>query len=80
MPLEGSYVIWNNRGGTGKTTLTYHLASKYALKNPDKTILIIDMCPQADLSHAFLGDDMFGLDYVSQLGTLRKDPLVKLRI
>lgn len=73
MPLEGSYAIWNNRGGTGKTTLTYHLANKYAFKHPDKTILIIDMCPQADISHALLGDDTQGLDYVSQIGTLKKD-------
>ena len=76
MPLEGSYILWNNRGGTGKTTFAYHLANKYALKHPDKTVLLIDMCPQADLSHAFLGDDSFGLDYVSQLGTLRKDPML----
>jgi cellulose biosynthesis protein BcsQ len=55
MPLEGSYVIWNNRGGSGKTNLTYHLAIKYAYRNPDKTVLVVDMCPQADLSHAFLG-------------------------
>ena len=76
MPLEGSYAIWNNRGGTGKTTLTYHLANKYALKHPDKTILLIDMCPQADLSHAFLGDDENNLDYVSQIGTLKKDAML----
>ena len=43
MPLEGSYAVWNNRGGSGKTTLTYHLANKYASKNPDKTILLIDI-------------------------------------
>ncbi|CAF4538257.1 unnamed protein product, partial [Rotaria magnacalcarata] len=30
MPSEGSYAIWNNRGGSGKTNLTYHLAIKYA--------------------------------------------------
>jgi len=55
MPLEGSYAVWNNRGGSGKTNLTYHLAIKYAYRNPDKTVLVVDMCPQADLSHAFLG-------------------------
>jgi cellulose biosynthesis protein BcsQ len=76
MPLEGSYAVWNNRGGTGKTTLTYHLANKYAAKHPDKTILLIDMCPQADLSHALLGDDEHQLDYVSQLGSLKKDPML----
>ncbi|RNA43081.1 chromosome partitioning ATPase [Brachionus plicatilis] len=76
MPLEGSYAIWNNRGGSGKTTLTYHLANKFALKNPDKTILLIDMCPQTDLSHALLGDDEHNQDYVSQIGTMKKDPMV----
>jgi cellulose biosynthesis protein BcsQ len=76
MPLEGSYVIWNNRGGSGKTNLTYHLAIKYAYRNPDKTVLVIDMCPQADLSHAFLGDDEHGQDYVSQIGSLKKDPMI----
>lgn len=76
MPLEGSYAIWNNRGGSGKTTLTYHLANKFALKNPDKTILLIDMCPQTDLSHALLGDDEHNQDYVSQIGTMKKDPMI----
>ncbi|CAF0766814.1 unnamed protein product [Adineta ricciae] len=76
MPVEGSYAIWNNRGGSGKTNLTYHLAIKYAYRNPDKTILVIDMCPQADLSHAFLGDDEEGHDYVSQIGSLKKDPMI----
>jgi cellulose biosynthesis protein BcsQ len=75
MPVEGSYAIWNNHGGTGKTTLTYHLAIKYALKHPDKTIVLIDMCPQADLSHAFLGDDDNGFDYVSQIATLKKEAM-----
>ncbi|CAF1085696.1 unnamed protein product, partial [Didymodactylos carnosus] len=76
MPLEGSYAIWNNRGGSGKTNLTYHLAIKYAYRNPDKTILVVDMCPQADLSHAFLGDDENGHDYVTQIGSLKKDPMI----
>ena len=76
MPLEGSYAIWNNRGGTGKTTFAYHLANKYAINNPDKTVLLIDMCPQTDLSHAFLGDDENQADFVSQIASLKKDPMV----
>ena len=27
MPLVNSYVIWNNKGGVGKTTLTFHMAT-----------------------------------------------------
>jgi len=34
-------MLWNNRGGTGKTMFTYHLANKYAVKPPDKTVLVI---------------------------------------
>lgn len=63
MPLEGSYAVWNNRGGSGKTNLTYHLAIKYAYRNPDKTVLVVDMCPQADLSHAFLGRILHSIDW-----------------
>lgn len=34
------------------------------------------MCPQADLSHAFLGNDENNNDYVSQIGTLKKDSML----
>jgi cellulose biosynthesis protein BcsQ len=64
MPLEGSYAVWNNRGGSGKTNLTYHLAIKYAYRNPDKTVLVVDMCPQADLSHAFLGKKLLKIIFL----------------
>lgn len=52
------------------------MANKYAAKHPDKTILLIDMCPQTDLSHACLGTDpSSGADYVGQLGALKRDAL-----
>lgn len=55
MPLKDSYVIWNNKGGVGKTTLTFHLATYYAMRNPDHKVLVIDLCPQANVSMALLG-------------------------
>ena len=55
MPLKDSYVIWNNKGGVGKTTLTFHLATHYAMRNPDQKVLVIDLCPQANVSMALLG-------------------------
>lgn len=55
MPLKDSYVIWNNKGGVGKTTLTFHLATHYAMRNPDRRVLVIDLCPQANVSMALLG-------------------------
>jgi len=55
MPLKDSYVIWNNKGGVGKTTLTFHLATHYAILNPHRKVLVIDLCPQANVSMALLG-------------------------
>ena len=54
MPLKESYVIWNNKGGVGKSTLTFHMASHYARRNPAEKVLVIDLCPQANVSMAFL--------------------------
>jgi len=47
--------IWNNKGGTGKTSLTFQSICRFAEKNLEKKILVIDMCPQANLSEIFLG-------------------------
>ena len=46
--IRERYAIWNNKGGVGKSTLAFHLASAYADKNPDQRVLIVDMCPQAN--------------------------------
>ncbi len=50
-----SFVFWNNKGGVGKTMLTWLTATNYAYKNPDKKIILVDMCPQANLSEIALG-------------------------
>jgi len=55
-----SYVIWNNKGGVGKSTITFHVASAYAAKNPDRDIVVIDMCPQANVSMILLGGGKIG--------------------
>lgn len=54
MPLKESYVVWNNKGGVGKTTLTFHMATRYASRNPGVRVLVIDLCPQANVSMALL--------------------------
>lgn len=48
------YGLWTNKGGVGKTTMSYHLASTYAELFPDKVVVAIDMCPQANLSSTLL--------------------------
>ena len=50
-----TYAIWNNKGGTGKTSLTFQAVCRYAELNPKKRILVVDMCPQANLSELMLG-------------------------
>lgn len=49
------YCIWNNKGGVGKTFLTYLLATEYAKIHNDKEIIVVDMCPQANVSEILLG-------------------------
>ncbi len=55
MQENKSYVIWNNKGGVGKSTITFHIASVYAEKNPDRDVIVIDMCPQANSSSMLMG-------------------------
>lgn len=47
--------FWNNKGGTGKTSLAFQSACGYAEKHPEKRVLVIDMCPQANMSELLLG-------------------------
>ncbi len=49
------YAIWNNKGGVGKSFLTFVFATEYALANPKKVVYVIDMCPQANVSEILLG-------------------------
>lgn len=49
------YGFWNNKGGTGKTSLTFQSVTTYAHQNPEKRVLVIDVCPQANLSEMLLG-------------------------
>ncbi len=49
------YAFWNNKGGTGKTSLAFQVITQYAHENPDMKVLAIDVCPQANLSELLLG-------------------------
>lgn len=46
--------FFNNKGGVGKTTLVYHLASMIADRG--ETVLVVDLDPQANLTSMFLAD------------------------
>lgn len=49
------YAFYNNKGGVGKTTLAQNAACLYAEQNPKKLVLVIDLCPQANISQFLLG-------------------------
>lgn len=54
------YAIWNNKGGVGKTFLTYALSTEYALAHPEEDVIVIDVCPQANVSEIILGGNGTG--------------------
>ena len=33
------YALWNNKGGVGKSFLTFSLACEYAIAHPDEEVL-----------------------------------------
>lgn len=49
------YAVWNNKGGVGKSYLTFQIASEYARQNQTKKVLVVDLCPQANSSSMLLG-------------------------
>lgn len=60
-------MVWNNKGGVGKTFLTYLLASEYAINNPDQDVIVIDLCPQANVSEMMLGGNGKGESNLEKL-------------
>lgn len=49
------YAFWNNKGGTGKTSLIFQALTRYANLHPTEEVLAADLCPQANLSELLLG-------------------------
>lgn len=49
------YALWNNKGGVGKSYLTFQIACEYARTHPDQKVLVVDLCPQANASGMLLG-------------------------
>jgi cellulose biosynthesis protein BcsQ len=64
------YAIWNNKGGVGKSYLTFQIASEYARTHPDEKILVIDLCPQANASGMLLGGIEAGEHALDSLSNL----------
>lgn len=67
MSIINTYALWNNKGGVGKSTITFHIAARYAELNPSKKVLVIDLCPQANSSMMLLGGGVIGEEHVVKL-------------
>lgn len=66
------YAIWNNKGGVGKTFVSFITACEYARQHPEKMVVIVDMCPQANVSEVVLGGNGKGATQLD--GLLAKSP------
>nr|VFJ75712.1 MAG: AAA domain-containing protein [Candidatus Kentron sp. FW] len=62
------YALWNNKGGVGKSYLTFQIASEYARTHLDRKILVVDLCPQANSSGMLLGGMRKGEEALDILG------------
>src|SRR6266545_288672 len=47
--------FWNNKGGTGKTSLAFQGICAFAEQHTGQRVLVLDVCPQANLSELLLG-------------------------
>lgn len=70
--IRERYAIWNNKGGVGKSTLTFHIATHYAHTHRNERVLVVDMCPQANSTMMLLGSGDEGEKQLIELET--RDP------
>jgi cellulose biosynthesis protein BcsQ len=70
------YAVWNNKGGVGKTFVTFVVAAEYARLHPDEVIVVVDMCPQANVSEILLGGNGSG---AARLNSLLSAPPHRVR-
>lgn len=61
------YLLWNNKGGVGKTFLSYNLAIEYAISHPKEDVVVVDACPQTNVSEMILGGNGTGAETVNEL-------------
>ena len=62
-----SYAFWNNKGGVGKSFLTFAIACEFAHTNEDFDVFVIDLCPQVNVSETLLGGGRHGANAIQDL-------------
>ena len=70
------YATWNNKGGVGKSYLTFQIASEYARTHPNEKVLVIDLCPQANASSMLLGGIIAGEQLLNTIAQTNPRPTI----
>ena len=68
-----AYAFWNNKGGVGKSFLSFVAATEYARTYPGTDVYVIDLCPQANISEMLLLDSELLIDTGDQMSILSYD-------
>jgi chromosome partitioning protein len=63
------YALWNNKGGVGKSYLTFQIVCEYARTHPNEKVLVIDLCPQANASGMLLGGIIRGEEQLNEFSS-----------
>ena len=61
------YAIWNNKGGVGKSFLSFIVGTEIAHRCAADHVVLVDMCPQANLSEVVLGGNGAGSENLATL-------------
>ena len=67
------YAFWNNKGGVGKSFLSFVASTEYARAYPDTDVYVIDLCPQANVSEMLLLDSEILVNTSDQMSIFNYD-------
>ena len=68
-----AYAFWNNKGGVGKSFLSFVAATEYARTYKGTDVYVIDLCPQANVSEMLLLDSQLLIDTGTQMSLYSYD-------
>ena len=73
-----AYAFWNNKGGVGKSFLSFVAATEYARTYPDTDVYVIDLCPQANISEILLLNSEMLINSDEEISLFNYDVIHKL--
>lgn len=72
-----AYAFWNNKGGVGKSFLSFVAATEYARTYPDTDVYVIDLCPQANVSEMLLLNSEVLIDFNDEMSLISYEVIHK---